>query len=363
MKRVLIALPSLTGGGAERVASVWASMLAERGYDVSVLVFYRAENEYELSRNVKVFAVCDTLREYLKLSYFRRYRIIRKAVKAVSPCTVISFLPSVQVWIMFASLGLKAKRIDTIRINPWRIGLKRGAYLLWKLCYRTTDAIILQTPDQKPFFDFTAPDKCVIIPNPVSDSFVESYQRITAEHVTRFIAAGRISPQKNYEMMIRGFAKAHAEHPEIVLDIFGAGEEGYKTSLKELIHTLLMDDVIFLHERSASIQEEYLKSDVFLMTSDYEGMPNALAEAMASRLICVSTDCLTGPRSLIDPSENGFLIPTGDSDALSDAISQVLTMQYDDRVQMAEAARQKAVSFCSRENSLLQLCKLLDKLD
>ena len=186
-----------------------------------------------------------------------------------------------------------------------------------------------------------------------------SYREEISQEVVNFIAAGRIDSQKNYPMMIDAFSRVVKQYPNVKLRIFGKGSDAYTQSLRDRINALGMQNHIMLMGRSSQMNEEYKKSDVFLMSSDYEGLPNALMEAMASRLICISTDCKTGPRDLIEENVNGYMVPVGDSKALADAIVKVINMPYEERVAMADAARHKIMTYCSEENSLNKLCSIL----
>ena len=98
------------------------------------------------------------------------------------------------------------------------------------------------------------------------------------------------------------------------------------------------------------------------MSSDYEGMPNALAEAMAIGLPCISTDCKTGPRDLIDDGENGFLVPCNDSQALADKILTIFRMTNEEQKNIGEKARAKVIEFCGEKNSLEKLVSLIEKV-
>lgn len=356
MSKVIIAIAQLTGGGAERVASVWANELQRQGHDVTVLVFMRSADEYALDDAVTTRSVAPSCEEYLKLSFVQRFRLLRECLKDIQPQVLISFLPTTQIWMMLASVGLPHKRVETIRVNPWTIQMRNLVFQwLWKRCYHTADGIIVQTTDQKPFFSSKDQKKCTVIPNPISEVFMDCVRPQHSGEAVRFIAAGRIDQQKNYEMMICGFAVVCAKHPNITLDIFGAGRADYVSVLEDLIVSLEMQDHIFLRGRTTRIEKEYSTRDVFLMTSDYEGMPNALAEAMASKLVCISTDCLTGPRDLIDHSRNGYLIPVGDVSALSDTIEHVIAMSPEEKQRIANAARDKVTAYCSKETSIQRL--------
>ena len=358
-KKILIAVSSLGGGGAERVATVWASQLAECGYDVSIYVTSRIADEYPLSDKVTVYAGGQTRGEYLSKSYFRRFRNVCSILKKIDPDYIVSFLFNTRIWMMFGSMGLRAKLIDTVRISPWVYdSYKFPARILSQMSYDVSRKIIVQASDQKDWFSERNQKKCVLVPNPISPLYKTNYKEYISQEVVNFIAAGRIDPQKNYPMMIDAFASVVKQYPNIKLRIFGKGKDDYTQKLQDQINSLGMQESIFLMGRSSEIHIEYKKSDVFLMTSDFEGLPNSLMEAMASRLICISTDCKTGPRDLIDHNENAFMVPVGDSKALAQSIVNVMNMTYEERVAMADKARAKIMSYCSEENSLKRLCSV-----
>lgn len=358
-KSVLFSVLSLSGGGAERVVSVWANELSQRGWDVSVLVFKRCKDEYPVLPSVRILEVAKTPEEYLGMSFMERFKKIRGLMKQAKPAYMLSFLSTAQFWTAICSMGLKSKRIETVRNNPWRDGGGRLSRMVRNICYRTGWKIVVQSRDQAPFFSKGVQKKCALIPNPISEIYVNAFRQDTADEAVNFIAAGRLTPQKNYPMMIRAFAMAAQERPELQLRIFGAGSEAYEKDLKALIVELGMENNIRLMGRSAQIDEEYRTSDAFLMSSDYEGLPNALAEAMASRLICISTDCKTGPKDLIDHGMNGYLAPTGDTEAFAGCIRQVCAMTREDRAAMADRAREKILTYCSEDNSVSRLCEIL----
>lgn len=364
--KVMLTISLLTGGGAERVVSVWANELVERGYDVSILLASRSEKEYPLSKQVKVHTIAPTFQEYKKLHWLKRLAQRRRILRDVKPNYLISFLPYIQILSMLTAFGLGIKRIETVRISPWHASMNQNiGKWLWRLCFVTGYKTILQSSDQASFFSKYIQKKSIVIPNPLSEIWLSNYKKRQALRVRRFIAAGRISQQKNYAMMIQAFAMACSTHTgderhnDLILDIFGS-EDGLGTKhLKDMIMSLNMEGKITFRGRTMELHQEYLDSDIFLMTSDYEGMPNALAEAMASGLICISTDCKTGPRDLIDDGVNGFLVPVGDVDAMAQAISRAIDMPMELRDKMSASAREKVLKLCSCENSVNKLCSIL----
>lgn len=364
-KRVLLAIGSLSGGGAERVVSVWANQLANAGYDVNIFVFIRRDNEYFVSDKVKIYALedkrgCSDIQLKRK---FKHYVALRKILRKIKPEYIISFLDSIQITMFLTTIGMRVHRIETIRVNPWmwfkNLDWKRKQLLF--LCFRFSHAIIAQTQSQTAWLSANNRKKAVVIPNPISVVYNTSYKAKYTSHAISFIAAGRIAPQKNYKMMIDSFAETIKQHPNVLLKIFGTGDNEYVQTIQTYIIQKGLDNHIKLMGRSLHIEEEYRKSDVFLMTSNYEGLPNALMEAMASRLICISTDCQTGPQDLIENGINGYLVPVGDVDALISAINKVISMTVQEKERMGTAAREKIMTYCSEENSLNSLCEILNK--
>lgn len=363
-KKIMIAISKLSGGGAERVVSIWANQLANRGYDVIIALSYPTDNEYNISHIIKKTYIAESEEKYKELSTYEKVHFYRELLKNECPNAIITFLFSIQVYITIANIGLPCVKIDTVRINPWYAMKEKRiiARMLWKICFNTADVIITQNSEQISFFGFRNRKKCVIVPNPISDYYLTHYKEEVPSSIMNFMAAGRIDPQKNYEMMIDGFAKAKARHPGIILRIFGEGDKQYEQRIKKQIVSKGIDDSIILMGRTSDIEGEYLKHDALLLTSHYEGMPNVLIEAMASRLICISTNCKTGPKDLIENGINGFLIDVGDEDGLSECITRVIEMTQLERESMMNNARDVVVRNCSQESSINKLCEILDAL-
>ena len=362
MKKVLFAVSTLTSGGAERVVSVWASQLAFSGYDVSILLSGRTENEYVISDKINVYCIAPLYNDVASLSYVKRLRNMRRIIKDVNPDVIISFLPKMQIWMMLASFGLRKKKIETVRISPWDMCSIGGiGKMFWKKCFKRANKVILQTQEQGEYFSKKIQEKCVVIPNPLAKQYVENTYREHPEKITKFIAAGRLDSQKNYPLMINAFAEVAKENKEITLDIFGAGEKGYIENLQALIDSLEMANRIVLRGRTPNLIDEYKKAQAYLMTSDFEGMPNALAEAMATELVCISSNCKTGPKDLIDDDINGFLFNVGEKEELSALIKKVADMDKETAKDIGEKAREKVLNFLSEENSLKKLIDLIEE--
>lgn len=363
-KNIMFVIARLTGGGAERVVSVWANMLNRKGYNVSILLAYRSENEYETDEGIDILTIGESESKYIEKSFKEKITIIRNYIKKSKIDYVISFLFSMQILTMIASIGLKIKRIETIRVNPWMLmslesGLKQK---LWKICFITSSAVIVQTQEQLEFFSKRNRKKSIVIPNPIADCYINKFKSENIKKVNKFIAVGRITSQKNYEMMISAFAKVKDYKKDIVLDIYGTGEKDYIEKIQNIIKKYNLESSVKLKGRNPYMENVYSKYDVFLMTSNYEGLPNALIEAMASRLVCISTNCKTGPKDLIDDTINGFLTKVGDEEDMVLTIKKVIDMSPRSLNDMADNARNKIINYCSKENGFDKLCNLIDNL-
>lgn len=361
MKRITFAIGSLFGGGAERVVSIWASALAEKGYDVSIILYSRLENEYPISEKIKVYPIAESQIACNNMSVLKRIGIIRKIVKTIKPDVMINFLMKIQVYVRIATIGLKVPRIETIRISPWEAEILRTKLgRIWLNCFETSTAVILQSQDQKPFFSHKVQKKSVVIPNPINPKYLENSKISYNPLGHRIVAAGRLSEQKNYKMMIDAVKLVSEEYENVVLEIYGIGELQEKLDL--YIKSIGMENNVKLMGRSNELYNVYKDVDLYLMSSNFEGMPNALAEAMAIGLPCISTDCKTGPRDLIDDEENGFLVPCNDVGMLAKRIKDVFEMSEQDKRNMGEAARNKVADFCGEDSSLSKLIELIESI-
>lgn len=360
-RKVLFAIGSLSGGGAERVVCEWANKLSERGFQVAVLVFGRKHDEYFLSDKVTIFSCAESFEKYVSIPYFKRFQYFRKTIRRFRPDFLIPFLFSMRFWMFVSTLGLGVSRIETIRINPWveEDTLNYMERLINKLSFRTSYKVIIQAQEQMEWLSSADRNKTVLVRNPLADKYIDIPCKQLSKSVSDFIAVGRLDKQKNYPMMIEGFSEVAKKIPHIRLKIWGEGPEEYKEYLQNLIDSCGMGDKIFLMGRTSEINAEYAKSDVFVMTSDFEGSPNALIEAMASRLVCISTDCMTGPKELITHNYNGFLVSVGSRKEFCEALYRIMEMDINTRSVIADAARREVLLSHSKEKSIDVLCELM----
>ena len=328
--KLCFVIPYLYGGGAERVVAVLASELANEGHPIALVKYCKKENEYPLSERVETYCMVESEEEYKQLSYPERIRRVRKLLKDIRPAYVVPFLPQVARHVFLASMGMGIRAIQTIRISPWAknqpfvLRLIRDGIIA--LSYRT----FVQTEEQRSYFPPFIQKKIAVIPNPVSQEMLEAEWEMP-EAMTNILAAGRLVRQKNFALAIDAAACLRERGYAVQLSIYGEGEE--RDALTQYIHDRGADSYCFLRGRSNAMKTVYREHHIYLLTSDLEGLPNTLMEAMAVGMPCVATDCKTGPSDLLG-TDRGILIPTND---LEEAVRALETM-----ISRPEAARQYA---------------------
>ena len=334
--KLLFVSGNLTDGGAQRVISVVSSYLADNGHDVSLLLFSRSDKEYPVSENVKIVSISKSYEEYKNVSLVRRLKFVRKHLKAYMPDAAVGFLEGGYA-LYLASFGMKFAKIASARIDPKILFSSKGfRSKINKLWFSNADTVVLQTESQKNHVTEKMLKRCTVIPNPVSERALEA-EKVSYDCGCRFVMAGRLSEQKNYPLVFKAVRIVKATHPEVKVDIYGKGAE--EERLSGMIADMDISDNVSLKGWTQDTVGEYLQHDAYIMSSDFEGMPNALMEAMAVGLPCISTDCDTGPSDLITDGENGYLIPVGDAEALAEKMVRIIEMTPDERMSIARAAR------------------------
>jgi len=225
----------------------------------------------------------------------------------------------------FAARGLRIPVVATIRNLPKKQkGIKN---ILLSYAFKNCGAIWIQTESQRKYLNKRDRKKAFVCPNPVSPSVMEwGKKHLYRNEITNFVTLGRLVEQKNHKMLIDAVVKAHSVVPEIKLKIYGVGSE--KDFLSSLIRDNSAENYIFLMGRTENILQVLDEADCFVLSSNYEGLPNALMEAMGMGLPCIATDCQTGPRELIcarKENDCGVLVPVNDFKAMCEAILDMIS--------------------------------------
>ena len=190
-----------------------------------------------------------------------------------------------------------------------------------KILYPLADGFVFQTKEAQEYFDKKIQKKSVIIPNPINEEFIcEPYN---GEREKKIVTVGRLEEQKNHKMLIKAFSKLPEGLSEYKLIIYGEGS--LRPELEKQIKELNLLGRVFLPGQVDDVKNRIYKAGLFVLSSNYEGMPNALMEAMALGVPCASTDCpCGGPRFLIKNEYNGLLYNVNNELELKLAINKII---------------------------------------
>lgn len=350
MKHYMFVVTTLGGGGAERVVSVLSSELAKTS-KVTVLAYYKAEEEYDRSSDVNVVYMTKDGDSYDGMNYYHRLTNIRRIIKREDPDYVIPFLSQVCMQVTVALLGTKYKVIQTVRNDPATLPASKIVRVFRDRLVKHSYKTIVQNENQKDYFPKSWHKKIFVLFNPVSEELLSNvWEPNTEEYI--ICGVGRLDTQKNFPLLIDSFLQGISNMPNAVLRIYGDGP--LAKELQQYINKTGLSDRIILMGRTTDIGSVYKKASLFVLSSDYEGMPNALIEAMAVGVPCIATDCPTGPSDLIRSGENGLLVPMRNVDAMASAMAKMY-MDTDRCKKISSKAKQTIWELCAPEQIAKQM--------
>lgn len=340
MKTLLFITPCLSFAGAEKILCWLAKKFSEKKYDVHILNLQLLNNssDFEIKNlnNVKVHILNKT--NVRGVNNIRRVTGIVNLAKKIHADLLISFT---RYPCVLASLSGKLAHIPVIiseRGDPYRYirGLRNKIEFI---IMNTADGCVFQTENAMKCYGLALQKKSIIIPNPVFESKVHCQS--TDRNETDIVSVGRIEMiQKRYDLMIKGFAEFVKVYPKYRLVIYGKGPDEDK--LRKLIDKCKIKEKVILKGLTTDSLEVMSKCGIFIITSDFEGIPNALLEAMSIGMPVISTDCSPGgARLLIKDRENGLLIPTGDYHSVAKALTEFVSDKQLQKKCSANAMRVK----------------------
>lgn len=311
-------------GGAERQIILLSNQLAKRGHEVTLCVLAENHSPYVIDDFVNVVDMTNV--EKNVSSTFRKIinRLIafRRVVKQIAPDIIINYNLQSAYFSLTINRRIRKKVVYSERGDPYDseysglLGMIRDI-TVWKM-----DGLVFQSEGARDFFSDSIKKKSIVIHNSVRVP-QEQYPLPTVRE-KRIINVGRLHPQKNQKLLIESFAHVSKIFPDYVLEIYGDGE--LHDELQRLIANYGLSERVVIYSSRSDLWDCIYKASLFVLTSDFEGMPNALMEAMALGLPCISTDCRPGgARSLINNEVNGLIVPVRDVNSLTSAIIKCLS--------------------------------------
>lgn len=360
MKKCMLFIPRMGGGGAERVMATIANNLC-REHSVRIVTMTDAESFYALDERVEIVGLGQSINRKNKLtklfsSVFGGIKVffaLRREVKRWKPEVMLSFLQaSNALAILLKIFGGKCRLVVSERCDPD----ERGALNRWfeRNFYSKADVIVCQSEKVTKFFREKDRCKTAVIPNPIAADAIPP--RFEGERRHTLVGVGRLSSQKNFSMLINAFSKLPDRFSDYTLEIYGGGP--LENQLQEQINFLGLQERVFLMGVKKGVMHYISDVALYVMSSDYEGFPNALAEAMATGLPVISTDFSTGVAKDLISEENGIVIPVGDEAALVSAMEAMLSKEGE--WESMSKANRALLDTLSEENIMGKWEKTLD---
>ena len=300
--KICILVGSLTGGGAERVASILANNLYKNKYTVTMVNFEKRENEYYIDNKINRYFLG------MNNSILKDLKLLNKFIKEIDADIYISIDVYLNILLGIAKKRNRIKVIMSERNNPRNVNIRKILKILRNLIYSIADAIVFQTEEAKNYFNKSVSKKGKVIINPIKPNLPQRNQN--TENV--IVAVGRLSKQKNYPLLLKVFKQFSDNHSDYKLVIFGEGEE--ENDIIELINKLNLYEKVFVKKFTNDLHNQIKNYKIYVLTSDYEGIPNSLIEAMGMGFPVIASDTPSGgTKCLINHGENGYLFKPGDS--------------------------------------------------
>lgn len=322
--KILFVISCLSYGGAEKNLMIVANNLSNKN-DVAICNFNEHDTKQDINSNITYYEQSRWISSGKKFDWINlrrsQYKFLKKSCESFVPDVIISFLPIPNALAVLCGKELHVPVIISERADPYRSISKIDKLI--HFIYGFADGAVFQTDGAKNFYQKRLQTKSVVIHNPVMvpDNSV-MYDAKTANK--EIVCVGRFeNKQKRQDIAIRAMRIIHDKCPDYKMVFLGDGDD--LDSAKALAHELSLDDCVVFKGVSKDVLSVIKDSEIYLLTSDYEGIPNTLIEAMSVGMPCVSTDCSPGgARLLLGNNKNGIIVPCGNIAAISEAVIKLI---------------------------------------
>ncbi|AEG49842.1 glycosyl transferase group 1 [Sphingobium chlorophenolicum L-1] len=338
--KVAFVLPGLGAGGSEHIVSLLCNHFAAQGWAISLIVFEEPSvpSYYAYRPEVRIIRLGMKSRRRAApagmLAMLRRQRLLSRTLEEVRPELVVSFLTRTNILSLLAARPLGIPVIVSERNNPALQMVGPVWSRLRRMTYPRAAGLITMTQGAMDWFRATMDVKGWVIPNPVPPAALGTDHRAGGRTIG---AVGRLVPQKGFDLLLDAFAPVAARIPDWTLTIWGEGPE--RKALEGQCARLGLTDRVSMPGVTEKPGEWIARTDIFILSSRFEGWGIVVGEAMGAGLPVISFDCQWGPAEMIEHGKSGLLVPNGDAAALGEAIASLC----------ADEARREALGAAARE--------------
>lgn len=313
--KILFVNANIVSGGAEKMI-VWLANNMAKDNDVSFLTYrddIDSSDFFHLDSKINRIKLCTENSGAQISSSLVTIREIHKILKDEMYDVAIAFLSPSQLRLAIAKVGTKTKVIFSQRGDPYQNNTSSLVYKLNRMAFENADFYVFQTERARDYYSDKIKKKSSVIANPIKP-LKRTTERNPYTVEKKVVTVSRLDiHQKRQDILIDAFKQFNKLHPDYTLHLFGDGPD--RAQLEHLAADNL--NIIFEGETS-NVAEAIQNAAMFVLTSDYEGIPNALLEAMSLGLPCISTDCSPGGAMLlIQSGVNGYIIDCGDVNTLA----------------------------------------------
>ncbi|MBS7528100.1 glycosyltransferase [Fusibacter paucivorans] len=308
--KILFIAETLTYGGAARRFVDLANALAEKNHSVSMFIYsnhIQIQDQINKDIEIKTSEIEGIQSNWIKRNIIYRSRCIKIIDDAVinSNCDIIiSFNDMVNINVLLSKEARKRKIIISERSDPYynKFYLKT----IKRILFNRADGIVFQTEGARDFFQKLIINKSKVIPNPVPSN-IEFPEHIGARKRVIVSVARLWIYQKRQDLLIKAFNEFSKNHEDYTLVLYGDGPDEVK--IRRMIKELHLSDKVQIAGAHPNVIELIKGASMFVLSSDFEGIPNSLIEAMSIGLPVISTDCSPGgAKFLIENNYNGLLV-------------------------------------------------------
>ncbi len=323
MKRFCLVIHSLQAGGMERVMSEIASFLCKK-HDLEVyLIMYGINPEvfYKIPDNLIVLQPHFKFDNRIRFYYTLKTMIfLRRTINRISPSSVLSFGEFWNNFVLLSLYGFSYPLFISDRCSPEK-EFGKFHFFLRKWLYPKAKGVIAQTEKAKTLYlKLFRHDNIVVIGNPIR---LISYNGIPKGKIV--LSVGRLIKSKNHDKLIELFCSINQQGWKLLIVGGDALKQNNMSELRNLISSLNADSKVILTGFRNDLDKYYKESSIFAFTSDSEGFPNVIGEAMSASMPVIAFDCVAGPSEMIKDGENGYLVPLYDYSLFRERLERLMT--------------------------------------
>lgn len=315
--KVVFVTSTLGYGGAAKMLSFVANNILNTENEVHVIGYSCNDSIAIFDKNVHLHLLGSSLKD---CGHIKKIMALYKKIKDIAPDLIVSFLTFPNMYSVLVGNMLRIPVIISERGNPY-VAVSKKMKIIYSIINFANGAVF-QTEGAKSFFSKRLQKKSVVIPNPVVKRNNNVRYNVDCNN-HEIVFVGRLeNKQKRLDILFESLKYVLETYSDAKLLIYGSGED--ENMLKNMASHLDYSDSIIFKGSTSDPEGAMSRSEVYVISSDYEGIPNSLIEAMSIGMPVIATDCDPGgARLLIQDGINGFLVPKGNSKAIAGAVIEL----------------------------------------